>query len=140
MDLIAEGGFAGRTQVKIVAPNERFALGWGPDAALRVHRDIEQVDEESGLMSNMLTSRRVVTVRLSNIGAEEPAVQVTERVPVSEVEQVEITVDQKETTQAKVPDENGFVTWDVRLRPFAREVLRLVYRIRRRKDIAWGML
>ena len=140
VDLIAEGGFAGRTQVKIVAPNERFALGWGPDSALRVHREIEQVDEESGLMNNMLTSRRVVTVRLSNIGAEEASVKVTERVPVSEIEQVEITVDQKETTQAKTPDENGFVTWDVRLGPFGREVLRLVYRIKRRKDIAWGTL
>jgi len=135
VDLIGEGGFAGRTQVKLVAPNERFALGWGPDNSLRVHREVEQVDEEPGLMSNTLTSRRVVTVRLSNIGAEERVIKVTERVPVSEIEPVEIAVNRKETTQGHAPDENGFLNWEVRLPPFGREILQLVYTIRKRKGI-----
>jgi len=136
VDLIAEGGFAGRTQVRLVAPHERFALGWGPDSAVRVHRDLEEAEEKSGMMSNMLTTRRVVTVRLSNIGADETEIAATERVPVSEIEQVEIAVDRKETTQGAAPDENGFVTWSVRLRPFSQETLRLVYTMRGRKEIA----
>jgi uncharacterized protein (TIGR02231 family) len=135
VDLVAEGGFAGRTRVKLVAPNERFALGWGPDGAIRVHREVEQVDEETGLMGNMLTTRYFVTLRLSSIGAEERELEATERVPVSEIEQVEIAVDRKLTTQAKTPDENGFVRWDVRLPPFSREVLRLVYTIRKKKEV-----
>ena len=134
VDLIAEGGFAGRTQVKLVAPHERFALGWGPDSAVRVHRDLEEAEEKSG-MSNMLTTRRVVTVRLSNIGADETEIRATERVPVSEIDQVEIAVDRKETTEGTAADENGFVNWSVRLRPFGQETLRLVYTIRRRKEV-----
>jgi len=121
VDLLGEGGFIGRTQVSIAAPNERFALGWGPEAALRVQREVDQVDQvdqESGLTENMLSSRRAVTLRLSNIGADELMIKVTERVPVSEIEQVEIAVDQQETTEGKTPDENGIVIWDVRLAPF----------------------
>jgi uncharacterized protein (TIGR02231 family) len=135
VDLLGDGGFAGRTQVRLVAPNERFALGWGPEAAVRVHRETEQTDQESGLMVNRVTTRYVVTVRLSNIGAEELAVKVVERVPVSEIEQVEITVDSEKTTESKAPDENGFLTWSVRLAPFGRQTLRLVYSVKRRKDV-----
>src|SRR5579872_204809 len=135
VDLLGDGGFIGRTQVSIAAPNERFALGWEPEAALRVHREVDRVDQESGLMGNMLTSRRTVALRLSNIGADELTVKVMERVPVSEIEQVEIGVDPKETSEGKSPDENGFVTWDVRLAPFGRQSLRLVYIVKRRKDV-----
>jgi len=49
--------------------------------------------------------------------------------------QVEIAFDAKETTGGKTPDANGFVRWAVRLKPFARETLRLGYAVKRRKDV-----
>ncbi len=135
VDLLRRGGFVGRTKTKFVAPGERFTLGWGAEGALRVSREVEQKDEEPGLMSSWRTERRRLTLRLSNLGAEELAVEVTERVPVSEIEQVEIAVDARETTGGRTPDAEGFVKWDLRLKPFGQETLRLAYAVKKRKDV-----
>ncbi len=135
VDLLIEGGYSGRTQVKFVAPGERFVLGWGIEPALRVHRETAKKDEEASILSGWLVSRRFVKLRLSNVGAEAISVNVTERVPVSEIEQVEITVDPKETTGAKAPDKDGFIAWEVTLPPHGRETLQLTYTIRKRKAV-----
>jgi uncharacterized protein (TIGR02231 family) len=135
VDLLRDGGFVGRTRAKYVAPGERFPIGWGPEPALRVRRETERDEEEAGILSGWRTSRHLVALRLSNIGAEALAVQVTERIPVSEIEQVEIHPDAKETTGGKTPDKEGFVTWDVRLSPYAQESLKFRYAMKKRKDV-----
>ena len=135
IDLLSEGGFVGRTQAKYVAPGERFPIGWGPEPALRVKRETEQKDEDASILSGWRVSRRYITLRLSNIGAGALPVKVTERVPVSEIEQVEIAVDAKETTGGMAPDPEGFVTWDVTVKPYGQETLKLAFTIRKRKDV-----
>ncbi len=121
--------------MKLIAPGERFALGWGPEAALRVYRETEEVNEDAGMMNNKILSKRLVRLQLSNIGADDIEVKVTERIPVSEIEQVEMTADAGKTTGGKTPDKNGFVEWDVRLAPFGRHSLRLAYNIKQSKEI-----
>ncbi len=135
VDLLSDGGFIGRTQAKYVAPGERFPIGWGPEPALRVQRETEQKDEDASILSGWRVSRRFVTLRLSNIGATPLPVKVTERVPVSEIEQVEIAVDPKETTGGKATDPEGFVAWDVTVKPYGQETLKLAFAIRKRKDV-----
>jgi len=135
VDLLIAGGYSGRTQVTFVAPKERFVLGWGPEPALRVHREAARKDEEASILSGWLVSRRFIRLRVSNVGAETIPVHVTERVPVSEIEQVEITVDPQGTTGARTPDKDGFVTWDMTLPPHGRETLELTYTIRKRKAV-----
>jgi uncharacterized protein (TIGR02231 family) len=135
VDLLRDGGFVGRTRAKYVAPGERFPIGWGPEGSLRVRRETDRDDEEAGVLSGWRTSHHRVTLRLSNIGAEALAVKVTERVPVSEIEQVEIRPDPKETTGGRTPDKDGFVTWDVQFSPYAQETLKLRYAVKKRKDV-----
>lgn len=135
VDLIRDAGLAGRTSVLYIAPGERFELGWGPDPTLRVHRRDERLEDESRMLSAWTTQRHKVTLRLSNIGDEHKTVHVKERVPVSEIEKVQISVHPDETTGRVRPDVNGFLDWTVTLEPFGQHSVTLRYDIKKHDDV-----
>jgi hypothetical protein len=86
-----------------------------------------------------LTKWNTVTVAtqlfLSNIGAEPRTIKTTERVPVSELEQVKVEVLSQKTTAGVQPDENGFCTWNFPLEPYSQLQASLVYRISAAPDV-----
>jgi uncharacterized protein (TIGR02231 family) len=135
VDLVRASGLCGHTSIRYVAPGERFELGWGPDADLRVSREVEGLDEKSRMLSSWSVRRTLVRVKLSNLGDESRRVSVTERLPVSEIEKVRVSVDAERVTGHRRPDENGFVRWSVGLEPFGHEELELVWELRRHEDV-----
>jgi len=135
VELVRESGPVGRTSVLYVAPGERFELGWGPDSAVRVRRESKRLDEKSKMLSSWVRVPHRVDLKLSNLSTETKHVEVVERVPVSEVEQVKIELDREETTAARVPDEDGFVRWQLDLGGGSHEALRLAYDLVRKSDV-----
>jgi uncharacterized protein (TIGR02231 family) len=135
VDLIQDSGFVGRASVLFVAPGEKFALGWGPDAALRVQREVVELEEESNLIGSWRTRTLDVKVHLSNLGDVAKALRLTERVPVSELEKVQISTVPAETTGGKRADDRGFVVWSVTLPAFGRETVRLRYLLKKHSDV-----
>lgn len=150
VDLIMASGYVGRAEVGFVAANEKFHLGFGPESDIRVHRT-ETRDRDDGLLGGSTQTVRVA-VRVSNLGAERRTIDITERIPISEVEQVEVNVaspdayllgtdDQpggEEITQvtARAIDERGLVTWGVELPPLGRRAVTLEYKIRSSRGVA----
>ncbi|GAB1543775.1 DUF4139 domain-containing protein [Scytonema sp. NUACC21] len=128
VDLVRSTEFVGKTSVGFIAPGEKFALGWGPDAAMRVQRTTKEKQEQDHLTKwNKLTEIR--TLFLSNIGAEAKVIKTIERIPVSELEQVKVEVIADKTTNGVQPDENGFCTWEFLLEPYSQMSATLVCRI-----------
>jgi uncharacterized protein (TIGR02231 family) len=135
VDLIRSGGHAGRTSVLFVAPGERFSIGWGPELELRVQRDVEVGEDTQKLLSSWESRQHRVAVRLSNIGPGHRTVEVTERIPVSEIDKVTIVPDEERTTERRRPDADGFVSWTVQLRPFRHERRELRYTLKKHGDV-----
>ncbi|HJK92112.1 MAG TPA: DUF4139 domain-containing protein, partial [Polyangiaceae bacterium LLY-WYZ-15_(1-7)] len=135
VELVRDGGPAGRTKVLFVAPRERFELGWGPEPSVRVKRHAEAAKEESKLLSSWLTREHTVELKLSNLAAAPREVEVVERVPVSELKEVKVEVDAEATTDGARPDRDGFVRWTVELPPRGRRTLTLVYTVSRKSDV-----
>ena len=135
VDLIRDSGLVGRTSVLFVAQNERFELGWGPEPDLRIKRNSASTEEKSRLLSSWVTRIRELEIRLSNLGQHPRTLQVTERIPVSEIDKVKIAVDTEATTQGKRADDNGFVTWQVALAAGAHERIELKYKLERHEDV-----
>lgn len=128
VDLVRSTEFVGKTSVGFIAPGEKFALGWGPDAAMRVQRNTTQKREKDHLTKwNKVTT--TTKLFLSNIGAEARVVKTTERIPVSELEQVKVEVIAEKTTDGNQPDENGFCTWNFTLEPYSQLEASLVFAI-----------
>jgi uncharacterized protein (TIGR02231 family) len=152
VDLIMASGYVGRAEVGFVAVGEKFYLGFGPEADVRVHRTETRERDEAGLLGGWNTQTVRVAVRLSNLGAERREIVVTERIPISEVEQVEVHAsapdayllgedDQpggEEITQvtARALDERGLVTWSVELPPLGRRAVTLEYRVKSQRGVA----
>jgi uncharacterized protein (TIGR02231 family) len=135
VDLVREGGFVGRSSLLFIAPGENFAIGWGPDGAVRVQRSVELAKEDRGVMSSWTHQAHLVKVKISNLGAQERTVVVSERVPVSEIEKLRIEVDAGATTDKQKPDNNGFLRWRVELPPFGRKTVELRYVVRKHGDV-----
>lgn len=135
VDLVRDGGLCGRARAAFVAPGERFELGWGPDGALHAERERTDGDPDTSLLGAWIAQERVVRVHLSNLGPEPRELEVTERVPVSELEQVQIEQDLGRTTDRARADGDGLVRWRVRLDGFATRTLELRYTLKRHKDV-----
>ena len=63
------------------------------------------------------------------------AVLLKERIPVSEIEEVEIDFHADESTGDAKPDENGFLTWNVTIEPFGQYSCDLAYTVRKKKNV-----
>lgn len=135
VDLVRRGGFVGRTSILFIAPQERFALGWGPDGALRVLREVDRAQEESRMLSSWVSVVHTITLRLSNLGDEPRTIAVRERVPVSEIDKVKIEVDAAKTSERRAPDAEGMIRWDVTLGAYERRKIELCYTLRRHGDV-----
>ena len=152
VDLIMASGYVGRAEIGFVAAGEKFYVGFGPEADVRVHREETTEREEAGILGGWNTQQVRVAVRLSNLGAERREILVTERIPVSEVEQVDVQASApdgyllgtddhpggEEITQvtARAIDERGMVTWSVELPPLGRRAVTLEYRVKTQRGVA----
>ena len=116
----------GITRSLFVAPKERFSLSFGPDQAIRVARETKG-EKEKRRVDEWRVKKTSTTVYLSNLGGEAKDVVLTERIPVSEVEQVQITLHKDHTTGEPEIDDNGFVQWRVPLDGHGHEEVRLVW-------------
>lgn len=134
VELHSEGAVVGRTQIGYVAPGERFALSWGGDSSLRVVRDARQ-HRETGKLLGKETITKHVDLVVTNLEDAPARLLVEERVPVSEVEAVQVEVVRSETDPAAEPDDDGIVRWDLSFAPFERRKLALVTRITAGREV-----
>ena len=126
VDLLRDSGPAGATRTLFIAPGEQLALSFGPDDDVRVRRrrsEYEELDEVDRW--RRLTVH--VDVALSNLGGDDKRLEVVERVPVSEIEHVKITIDSKRSTGGFVVDSDGFVRWSIMLAARSQERVHLFF-------------
>lgn len=136
VDLIRESGLIGRGSLDYVAAAEPFTLGWGPLPSVRVVRQTGQGSEEKDdMLGGWMRVKHTVEITLSNLSSESHTVKVVERIPVSELKQVEVVFDAKHSSPGATPDSNGFLSWTVELGARARHHLKLAYSLRRRKEV-----
>ena len=136
VDLVREAGWVGRARLSLVAPGESFQLGWGPQTTLRALRSEEQGrSEKDDLLGGWMRQRTQTTVTLSNLSDQTQALEVIERIPVSEIKQVEISADIKSMQPPTRPDQNGFLRWTLELAPRSKTVVEAAYWTRRRKEV-----
>jgi uncharacterized protein (TIGR02231 family) len=91
VDLIRQAGFVGRAQLKFAAPGETVKLSFGSEDGLSVVRKLEEKVEEARLTGRRTTTK-TVRLHVSNARPQPAKLVIEERVPVSEVKEVEVQV------------------------------------------------
>jgi len=128
VELVQKSGFVGWTQVLFVAPGEEFALSFGPDDGVRLSRKDKQVVEQKPVDKWTVTSTQV-TLYLSNLSGEAKKLELTERMPVSEIEHVKVELVAKKTQPKPEVDANGFCRWTVELAPNSQTQVSFAYQL-----------
>ena len=126
VELLLQNGFVGWTKVLFVAPGEEFKLSFGPDSTLRLSRT-ERDRNQDAQNTDWKTVTKTVWLYLSSLGDEKKTIEVVERMPVSELDQVKIALGAKRTAPKPKVDENGFATWVVELEPRAQSQITFAY-------------
>ncbi len=136
VDLVRASGYVGRAQLTFAGVGERVKLGFGSEDALRIARQVE-----TKLDTNRLTGRKVrthfVKLFLSNTGSRPEKIAVEERMPVSEVEAVEIELlkDKTKPAPAKV-SQDGIVRFELPAPPSSQQELAFTYTVSSSSKVA----
>jgi uncharacterized protein (TIGR02231 family) len=123
VDLFARGGYLGTGQLERTAEHDQLKLAFGLDEMTKVHRVVlaEQVVEKNFLG----TSRKLkygYRVELASSAKSPTSVEVQEPIPVSELDDVKVSVEKETTTPgAQLLASDGLLTWSVPLQPGERK-------------------
>jgi uncharacterized protein (TIGR02231 family) len=129
---LARGGsVVGRSRAKFVAPGEKFETGFGPEEGVRCKRAVRE-ERETAKLTGSQTIERKVTLRLSNLGDSKRELEITERIPVSEIEGLEVKLTEGKDWKQ---DQDGYLKRTVQLEPRANLTLDFSYEIKAKSNV-----
>jgi uncharacterized protein (TIGR02231 family) len=129
VELVRGSGFVGRSQVKFAAVGEEVRLAFGGDDDLRVAREPSEQREESRLTGKR-TTRHHVRLFVSNVSGKPARLAVEERIPVSEIKEVEVQLLAKQTEPKPANvTKDGIVRFELELAPREHRLLTLAYQV-----------
>ncbi|MCB9611452.1 MAG: DUF4139 domain-containing protein [Sandaracinus sp.] len=135
VELVGEHGPLGTSELRYVAPGDRFELSFGPEAAVRVTREEERLGAESKILSSWVRTTTVVKNKLSHVGDEAVRFELVERVPVSEIADVKVELEDEGTTPGATVDDDGFVRWQVALSPGGTSTIELRWTLAKKDHV-----
>lgn len=136
VDLLRHGGFSGRTRLGFYGQGETVVLGFGSEDGARAVREATSKTEEARLTGRRTTQNEIVTW-LVNASPAALDVVVEERIPVSEVKEVEVRVVEKESRpvpEAVSPD--GIARFKVQVPANGRKELKFVWELQAAAKVA----
>ncbi len=129
VDLVRTSGYVGRARLEFTGLGERVKLGFGSEDTLRVGRHADSWQD-----TQRLTGRRThthqVKLFLSNSGSHTERLVIEERMPVSEVESVEVRLLEEQTKPAPaLVSDDGIVRFELTAPPRSQQELGLAYTV-----------
>ncbi|MFE6889037.1 mucoidy inhibitor MuiA family protein [Streptomyces sp. NPDC057694] len=133
VELVRGSGFIGRATLDFTAPGATQELTFGSADTCRVTREAEESRSTTGLTQRTVVTR-TVRVHLSRFSApdetDDQVIAVRERIPVSEVSDVEVRLRKESCSPAPDSlDAEGIARWDIALPPGGRRTVTLVYEV-----------
>ncbi|MFN7953063.1 MAG: mucoidy inhibitor MuiA family protein [bacterium] len=141
LQVVGRAGQAARTRMPVRAPGEDLELFLGADDAVRITRtEIERGQTvANALIGGRKRLRFAYRVSVRNVGRDPRAVTIAERIPVSELDEIEVALEPTDpaTTRAS---KDGILEWDLDLSPGATRSIELRYTVTVPGDFDWDAL
>jgi uncharacterized protein (TIGR02231 family) len=124
--LYQDGAFLGMTEIDFIAAGEQFSMFLSVADHLKLSRKLDR--KHSSLVRRKLSTMKVeFVVTVENLSAQETALALADRIPVSENR--DIKVDGIRITDGVKPDARGLLHWDLKLKPGEKRELRIAYQV-----------
>ena len=131
MSLNVNGEFQGKISSDYYGIGEPIELTLGVEEGLRVSRELDlNKDKEVGLLEGRKSLLRRFKIKLKSSSKETQRIELTENLPVSEVEDIRVTLNKTKTsTGFKYQPQTGLLTWDLKLKPLKSRELTFAYEV-----------
>jgi uncharacterized protein (TIGR02231 family) len=130
VDAFRGGDFLGRYGLPRTAVGDRLTLTFGVEESVKVKRTtVEELHRDKGLLGGVRHHRYEYTVEVGNYLGRPQEVEITEQVPVSELDDVKVVIDAKTTTGYRLGKDDGLLVWRLKLAAGEKRQLRLAFRI-----------
>jgi uncharacterized protein (TIGR02231 family) len=130
--LLRGSSMVGRARMAYVAPGEPFVLGFGQDDNLRLRRTEETKQEQTAIVGTQKIER-TVHIYLSNLSDTGRGVTLIERIPVSEIAEVQVELLEAKGFEHDAQD--GFLSAEVTVGPRETRELALTYELRAKSNV-----
>jgi uncharacterized protein (TIGR02231 family) len=127
VSLFIDGAFLGLTETDFVAPGESFSLYLGVADEIKLTRTLDKKRSEMKKSGSRTRVQASFFVTVENLSDQAKSVQLSERIPVSENDEVKVGA-VKITPDLK-PDAKGLLRWDLTLSGKQSREFRIEYAI-----------
>ncbi len=130
LDLFAGGSYSGSAALERTAKGEKMKLAFGLEESIKVKRVVLQ--EETKDPSFLGSTRRFLykyRIDLTNSAHKAQTLLVQEHVPVSQVNDVKVLIDEKTTKGYDLQKDDGILTWTVSVAPQEKKQLELHFAV-----------
>ncbi len=136
VDLVRTSGYVGRSRLAFTGVGERLKLGFGSEDTLRIARQVDS-KQDTQRLTGRKTRTHSVKLFVSNTGARPERVALEERMPVSEVEAVEVKLLSELTkpSPARVSEE-GIVRFELAAPPRSQQEVAFAYAVSSSSKVA----
>ncbi len=124
--VVRNGELCGRGRIAYVGRGEPFEVGLGTDDGVRVRRQVQEQREVTPVVGTQKLTR-TIKLFVSNLSGSARQLNLTERIPVSEIRDVEVTLLQ--STGVHFDSKDGFAKFPLELPARATRELQIIYRI-----------
>ncbi len=130
LDAYRANGFVARYGIDRTPEGGKLTLSFGAEETLRLKRVVvEELKRDVGLFNGKKRFSYSYRFELANYGKAAAEVEVAESLPVSELDDVAVTVDPKTTPGYKMDPQDGIARWKVSLKPGDKRNVELLYKV-----------
>ncbi|WNG50752.1 mucoidy inhibitor MuiA family protein [Archangium minus] len=131
VDMFRASGFIGRQSLEQVPQGGAFQLTFGIEESLRVERVVvQEIARDEGLFGGRRRFHYAYRFNLGNYRARPETVEVAEHIPVSELDDVKVELDNEKTTGGYALEAmDGIATWKLTLAPSEQRSVDLSFHV-----------
>ncbi len=130
LDAYRSTGFIARYSIDRVAEGGPLTLTFGAEDTVRLKRVVlEELKRDVGLFNGKKRFSYSYRFELANYGKSAVDVEVADGLPVSELDDVSVSVEPKTTAGYKLDPQDGIAKWKVALKPGDKRNVELVYKV-----------
>ncbi len=130
LDAFRPSGFIARYELARVPEGGVFHLTFGIEESLRVKRTVlDELKRDTGLFGGNRRYHYAYRFELANYGGKAAELEVSDHVPVSELDDVKVELEPQTTQGFRLEATDGVATWKVRLNPADKKKVELAFHV-----------
>lgn len=130
LDAFRRNGFIARYHIERVPEGGLLKLSFGIEEQVRVKRTTKvEVKKDPNFFSGNRRFSYAYDVEVANFGRDSVVVELSEQVPVSELDDVHVAMEQTATAGYSLGKDDGIATWTVKLKPAEKRVVNVAFHV-----------